>query len=219
MDDGPHVTGMGPDSIQYAVDAAHWAGEDIDDQQRRQLVRFRDWLESEAIPGGGVGPNETGRLWSRHIADAILFTIALEGGTRTCADLGSGAGLPGIPLAILRRDVDYAFVDKSERRCELLSRAIAVLRLDNCEVVHSEFGAVDRKWDAIVSRAAMPVDQLVFHVKRLLAGGGSAVVGLSRLGGKVGDVPQMPAGLSAETIEVPADVLDTGVQLLRIVAI
>lgn len=219
MDNGPHVTGMGPDSIQHAIAAAQWLGEDLDKQQRRQLLRFRDWLESEAIPGGGVGPNEAGRLWSRHIADALLFGIALDRADVTCADLGSGAGLPGIPLAILRTDARLALVDKSGRKCELLSRAIAVLRLENCEVVHNELGAVDRSWDTLVSRAAMPIDQLVFHVKRLLVSGGSAVIGLTRLGAGDDEMPKMPVGLSAEIVEVPAKVLDTEVKLLRIVAI
>ena len=217
MDYGPRVEDAGPDSLQLAIRAARWLGLDLDQDRQASLTVYRDWLEREAIPGGGVGPNETNRLWSRHIADSLLFGLALED-VKECGDLGSGAGLPGIPLAIIRPEVEFSLVDKSRRRCDLLDRAIVVLGLRNCTIIHSDLGAVDRKWKSIVSRAAMPIEHLVIHVKRCLETGGSGIVGLTRTRPGRFKTPAPPPGLSFEVVDVPDDILDTRVQLLRIEA-
>ena len=216
MNRGPQAKRMGPDSFELAERAVRWLGRQLEPDQVRQLARFHDWLVVEAIPGGGIGPNEAARLWSRHIGDSLLFGVVLGDTPGRCIDLGSGAGLPGVPLAILRRDIQFTLVDKSQRRCELLDRIVAVLRLTNCTVVHSDIASVDREWDWLVSRAAMPVQDLLFHVKRLLAKHGSAAIGLSRVPEGGGIEPPDVAGLALEVIEVPAEILDSRVQLLRI---
>ncbi len=218
MEIGPHVMDMGPDSMLCATRASEWLGVTLDGRQKQLLTRFRDWLEAEAIPGGGVGPNEAHRLWCRHIADAILFGVGLNGAA-DCVDVGSGAGLPGIPLAIMNDGTEFTLVDKSERRCDLIARAISVLRLENCSVVHSNVEAVDKTWGSLVSRAAIPPDKLLFHVKRLLVPGGTGAVGLTRSSRNVSQPSKIPPGLTASVIEIPADVLDTSIQILRIVAI
>lgn len=218
MDVGPHVMDMGPDSLLCAIRASEWLGVTLDRRQKQLLTRFRDWLEAEAIPGGGIGPNEAQRLWCRHIADAILFGVGLDGAS-DCVDVGSGAGLPGIPLAITHDGTEFTLVDKSERRCELIDRAISVLGLENCTVVHSDLAAVDKTWDSLVSRAAIPPDKLLFHVKRLLAPGGTGAVGLTRSSKNVSQPSKVPPGLTVSVVEIPADILDTSIQILRIVAI
>jgi 16S rRNA (guanine527-N7)-methyltransferase len=207
---------MGADSFVLAERAAGWLGLEIAEEGRIQLVRYADWLVSEAIGAGGIGPNEETRVWSRHIADSILFGVDL-GLAESCLDVGSGVGLPGIPLAVLRPDIKFDLVDRSERRCDLLRRATAVLGLDNCRVIHGDIAAVDKKYDRIVSRASLPPARLMVHVKRLLHRGGSAIVGLSRTGTELG-LPSVPAGFETSTVDVPADILDTAVHLLRIVA-
>ena len=217
MIDGPRVDDAGPDSLQYAVAAARWLGLELDHGQQTALTKYHEWLTREAIPGGGVGPNETTRLWSRHIADSLLFGLALES-VDTCGDLGSGAGLPGIPLAIVHPEIKFSLVDKSLRRCDLLTRAIAVLGLTNCTVIHNDFGTVDRSWESIVSRAAMPLERLVIHVKRCLESGGSGIVGLTRTQPGRLEMPAHPPGLCLAIVDIPDDILDTRVQLLRIEA-
>lgn len=198
-----------------AVEAARWSGRELATAQINQLSRFETLLRQEASRAGGIGPNETKRLWGRHIGDALLFGIALAGAA-SCVDVGSGAGLPGIPLAIAFPEIHFALVDRSGRRCDLLRRTVAVLRLTKCQVVHKDVEDVDNVFDALVSRAALPPEQLVIHVKRLLGPAGVAVIGHSRVGRSRSKPLLMPSGLIAHYVNVPADILDSPVNLLRI---
>lgn len=202
------------DSIQYAVAAARWTGVEPTSHQRDLLAAYRDWLIAEAIPAGGVGPNEIGRLWRRHIGDSVVFGFGLTD-RRYCLDVGSGVGLPGISLAVIHPQTQFDLVDKSGRRCGLLRRAIRVLRLDNCTVIHKDVTELARRYPFVVSRAAIPANRMMIHVKQLLDKGGAANISISRDGDANLDL-EVPSGLVARPIVVPDQVLDTKVQLLRI---
>ena len=214
-DPGDVVTG--PDSLQSAIAAAEWTGVKPTSMQQDMLQAYRHWLVEEAIAAGGIGPNEGDRIWKRHIGDSLLFGSGL-GERSTCLDAGSGVGLPGIPLAITHPQTHFDLVDKSGRRCDLLNRAIGVLGLTNCSVVHSDFTDIDRKYPFVVSRAAVPAGLLMIHVKHLLEVGGMANISVSRAGRAALDV-NVPLGLRATPVSVPYKILDTKVQLLRIEAI
>ncbi len=214
---GPRDSEAGPDSLQMAIAAAKWTGVSLTQGEMDLLTAYRSWLAGEAIPAGGLGPNEGHRLWERHVADSLLFGSGLGEG-KLCLDIGSGVGLPGIPLAISHPQAHFDLVDKSGRRCDLLRRAIGVLGLRNCSVIHSDVAQLERTYPFVVSRAAMPADQLLIHVKHLLEQGGIANISVSRTGDwKSGVCP--PTGIGLSRISVPHRVLDTGVQLLRIEAI
>lgn len=141
--------------------------------------------------------------------------MALDG-VRTCVDVGSGAGLPGIPLAVAHPEVGFDLVDRSGRRCDLMRRMIAVLSLDNCKVVHKDVRDVDNRYDVLVSRATMPADKILIHVKRLLEAGGVALLARSWTGNADAPMPAMPPGLSGRYVEIPVDILDSRINLLRI---
>ena len=209
---------MPVDSPERAIAAAGWVGLDLSDPQLDSLERYHRWLGNEAVAAGGLGPNELPRIWTRHIADSILFTAGLGATAESCLDLGSGVGLPGIPIAIVRPELSLVLVDRSGRRCDLLRRAIRVLRLANCQVIHQEIGAVENTETSLVSRAALPLREMMFHVKRILVPGQTAVLGLTHHGQPpaIGDVESH--GMWLQIIKVPAKILDTEVQLLRIVA-
>lgn len=207
---------MGADSYANAVAAAQWLGRPLTDGHLDQLNRYHGWLATEAIAAGGMGPHELGRLWNRHIADSILFGVALETST-DCLDIGSGVGLPGIPLAITHRDVSFTLLDRSGRRCDLMRRAIALLKLGNCVVDHREVGQIDGRFGAIVSRAAIPPAKMMIHVKQLLSAGGVAILGLSRKADATNPLPEAP-GINSDVLRIPSEVLDTDVNLLRIAA-
>ncbi len=204
-------------SIEDAVRAASWAGCELTEQQCEQLARYHRWLSEEALDAGGVGPNELDRLWTRHIGDSLLFGLALHQAD-TCADIGSGVGLPGVPLAIAGPATSFDLVDKSGRRCDLLRRAIRVLGLENCHVVHSDVDRLTTRYDAVVSRAAMPLERLLLHVKHLLSPDGIGLVGVTH--GRAGEapIPASPSGLTLAVVSVPDEILDRPVQLLRIEA-
>ncbi len=214
---GPRNSIAGPDSIEAAIAAARWIGADPTRQQIEQLEQYRSWLVEEAIVAGGIGPNEGHRIWKRHIADSLIFGWGLAN-RLSCLDIGSGVGLPGIPLAIVNPQTSFDLVDKSGRRCDLLTRAIRILGLQNCAVIHRNLHSIEGRYPFVVSRAAVPAEELMIHVKHWLEPGGVANISVSRAGDSPWTTP-LPAGLKVETISVPDKILDTKVQLLRIEAI
>ena len=214
---GSHRHEAGSDRLQAAIAAAKWTGVDPTSEQVELLEAYRVWLAQEAIPSGGLGPNEEQRLWTRHIADSLLFGNEL-GDRPSCLDIGSGVGLPGIPLAVTHPQTRFDLVDRSGRRCDLLRRAIGVLGLKNCRVIHTDLAHIAERYPFVVSRAAMPAGQLLIHVKHRLASGGIGYISVSRSGGD-SDPVVASSGLKVATINVPSEILDTKVQLLRIEAI
>ncbi len=120
-------------------------------------------LAGAGIERGLIGPAEVDRLWERHILNSAAMTELLGEGERV-ADIGSGAGLPGIPLAIARPDLRVTLVEPLLRRSEFLREAIAELSLD-VEVVRGRaedkmIRAEAGDMDAVVSRAVAPLDKL-----------------------------------------------------------
>lgn len=164
------------------------------------------WLRDEAIAGGGIGPGETERIPTRHIADSLLFAGQIPPTSSTVWDLGSGVGLPGIPLAITNPAVEFHLIDRSGRRTDLLRRAIRILELDNCVVRKTEISRLDGEVGVIVSRATLPAGQMLEVGRRLLSSGGIAIVG--------GSWQDRPEHVGWETIEIPPEVLDQTIWLL-----
>ncbi len=145
------------------------------------LSRYADWLRSEAIPAGGLGPREGERVWSRHLADSVLFA----GGWRDdppgeLLDVGSGVGLPGIPLAIMWPRTLVTLLDRGGRRVRLLYRVAGMLGLANVVIAQGDALAVADEWEGMVVRGALRAPEVVGLAARLLQPGGTAVLGLSR---------------------------------------
>jgi 16S rRNA (guanine527-N7)-methyltransferase len=99
-------------------------------------------LASDGVTRGLIGPREVPRLWERHVLNSAAIAEAVPPGARV-VDVGSGAGLPGIPLGIARPDVDLILVEPMARRVEFLTEAVAELA-----------GLVDgRRWTVVRGRA------------------------------------------------------------------
>ena len=133
-----------------------WAAESADPEQ---LDRFRAFLEDEALPAGGIGPSERDRLTGRHIHDSLGFSVAwhAEPPPARVVDIGSGVGLPGIPLAILWPATTVTLVERSGRRARLLRRVARILGLSSVEVVERDVAALGPVTGAgIVMRAVFP---------------------------------------------------------------
>ena len=207
--------------LEIARRVAEWAGHPLDRAQERQLTDYADWLVDEAIPAGGLGPREADRVWGRHIADSLAFAVAWRDREppEEILDVGSGVGLPGVPLAVLWPDTVVTTLDRGGRRVRLLRRATRVAGLVNVAVAQGDVFAVADEWHSVVFRGAVKAPEAVGLSSRLLEVGGTAVLGLSRR-------PEVPAdgrdltnlaealGLSAEVVEVPAEVLDATAWLL-----
>ncbi len=160
-------------------------GFELDATQLGSLDAYRRWLESEAIEAGGLGPNELPHLLDRHVADSLTWLQPMESAPTTLLDVGSGVGLPGIPLAIALPDTQITLLDRSGRRCGLLRRAVRVLDLPNVAVRQQDVAHVEIPAEVVVSRASLPPEQLLPHLRRLA--GRLAIVG-----GSTTAAPEVP---------------------------
>jgi len=191
--------------VEHVLAAASFAEIDMTDIQLRSMKRYAEWLQTEGIRAGGIGPGELPRLEQRHLADSVLFA-GLIGASQEVWDLGTGVGLPGVPLAICRPETRFVLVDRSGRRIDLLRRVIRILRLENCEAIQDEIEQLEGPIETIVARGSLPPRRMLGIAQRLLATPGLAVMG--------GSWTRRPSYAGWETIEIPEDVLDQTVWLL-----
>ncbi len=191
--------------VEHISQAARYAGMELDPGKIVQFERYMEWLNNEAIPAGGLGPGESGRLEQRHIADSLLFASCLDD-PGNAWDLGSGVGLPGIPLALGMPNTHWTLFDRSGRRVDLLKRAQRILHLDNVDVKMMDINRLEGNVEAIVSRATLPPEVMLPVFRRLLLLGGTGVVG--------GSWHTRPESEGWETLEIPSKVLDRTVWLL-----
>lgn len=121
---------------------------------------------------GLIGPLEMPRLWSRHVINSALLAPLLRPGR--VGDIGSGAGLPGLVLAIARPDVQLILIEPMERRVDWLLRERSTLGLDNVEVVRSRAeDIVLSPWlDQVTARAVSALSKLIPLAVPLVRSGG-----------------------------------------------
>jgi len=190
----------------YWIRAAEFAGLTPNASQIEKMERYQTWLTTEGVEAGGIGPAEVSRVDRRHLADSVLFAHQIGNESGKVWDLGSGVGLPGFPLAITNPGREFVLVDRSGRRVDLMKRALRILDLDNCTVVHDDISNLEPFLDTVVSRASLPPERLGQEMRRLLRPGGLALV--------AGSWEQPPLHPGWETIEIPPDVLDHTVWVL-----
>jgi 16S rRNA (guanine527-N7)-methyltransferase len=137
--------------------------------------RYAEILAGAGVERGLIGPREVDRLWDRHILNSAAVAELLEPGERV-ADIGSGAGLPGIPLALARPDIRMTLIEPLLRRSEFLREVIDELGIE-ATVVRGraeELTVRERvgEMDAVVSRAVASLDKLTKWSLPLLRPGG-----------------------------------------------
>lgn len=182
-------------------------GRSVSGRESDLIQAFAGWLTSEGMAAGAIGPHEANRLWDRHIADSAAFSIYWPTPPEACYDLGSGAGLPGIVLAILWPGAQIHLVDRSGRRSRLMRRAVRILGLDNVRVHEQDLHDLAAGQEAIVMRATLPPRQAITLCGGLLAPGGKAVLGLSRsrppgFAGELQDASDEGLTITVETVKV-----------------
>ena len=183
--------------------------------------RFAALLEEHGVERGLIGPREVDRLWERHLLNSAVVGERIPDGARV-VDVGSGAGLPGIPLAIARPDLDLTLVEPMARRVEWLTEVIDELDLDvrvirgraEERAVRTEIGTVD----VVTARAVAPLARLAGWCLPLLREGGMMLAlkgasardeiardaaAVARVGGGRPEVSECGVGL----LEVPTTVV------------
>ena len=136
-------------------------------------VRYAELLAGAGVERGLLGPREAPRLWERHLLNCAGLTELLEPG-QDVLDAGSGAGLPGVVLAIRRDDIEVVLVEPLQRRATFLSEVVQELNLAHVRVVRSRLEDLAGKTlvDAVVARAVAPLDRLASWTLPLLRTGG-----------------------------------------------
>ncbi|WP_066903200.1 16S rRNA (guanine(527)-N(7))-methyltransferase RsmG [Millisia brevis] len=137
--------------------------------------RYRELLATEGTTRGLIGPREADRLWERHILNSAVVQELIPPDAAV-VDIGSGAGLPGIPLALARPDLSVTLVEPLARRTVFLEAVAAELE-PSIRVVRGRAEAPDvRKkagnCDVVVSRAVAPLAKLSGWSLPLLRAGG-----------------------------------------------
>jgi 16S rRNA (guanine527-N7)-methyltransferase len=126
------------------------------------LKAFETLLKKEGDKRGLIGPKDLEIIWDRHILNCLPLVEVIEENL-SLADIGSGAGLPGIVLAIVRSDLKITLIEPMARRVEFLTEAIEHLNLKNVEIFHgrAEELAGKAKFDIVTARAVAPLEKLI----------------------------------------------------------
>jgi 16S rRNA (guanine527-N7)-methyltransferase len=139
-------------------------------------VAYADLLATDGIVRGLIGPREVPRLWDRHVLNCAVVTEVVPQGA-TVADIGSGAGLPGMVMAIRRPDLRVTLIEPLLRRTTFLDEAVSTLGLSNVEVRRARAEDVhgSAEFDVVTSRAVAPLDRLSRWSLPLVRSGGSFI--------------------------------------------
>lgn len=175
---------------------------------RETFARYAEILQGVGVERGLIGPREGERIWERHIYNSLPVATLIPPGA-TVIDIGSGAGLPGVVLALARPDISILLLEPLERRATFLLEVIDELGLTNTRVARGQAADFQGKFDVVTARAVAPMDRLLAWSWHLLSPGGRilamkgeraseelANTPLSRYTGASGEIlePTLPTG-------------------------
>jgi 16S rRNA (guanine527-N7)-methyltransferase len=197
------------------VSAAPQAAEALFGSALDRAERYAQILAGAGVERGLLGPREIDRLWDRHILNSVAIAELLDPGEQI-ADIGSGAGLPGIPLALARPDLRLTLIEPLLRRSEFLREVVEDLGI---EITIVRGRAEDRsvrkqvgEMDAVVSRAVATLDKLTkWSVPLLRPDGRMVAIKGERADEEIREHRRVMASLGAVDVRVMrcgADYLD-----------
>ena len=131
---------------------------------------YVQWLTGPGIEQGLLGPREADRVWTRHVLNCAALAAVVPEHARV-ADVGSGAGLPGIPLLLARPDLTMTLIEPLQRRITFLEDVRDALGL-GVQIRRARAEEITDRFDVVVSRAVAPLDRLAGWCAPLLAPGG-----------------------------------------------
>ena len=179
--------------------------------QEGSIEAFAEFLVGAGIERGLIGPREGERIWDRHIFNCLPVTQLLPTGA-SLFDIGSGAGLPGIVIALARPDLQVTLIEPLERRVEFLNEAVAAITdlPFPIQVLRGRAQDVKKSADFVTARAVAPLEKLKKMSWHMVKTGGSllAMKGESA-------ASEMVGVKGAELHEIKLD----GIELGRIISI
>nr|WP_202500222.1 16S rRNA (guanine(527)-N(7))-methyltransferase RsmG [Streptomyces sp. SID5476] len=135
---------------------------DVFGDRYADAVRYAELLAEAGVQRGLIGPREVPRLWERHLLNCAVLSEVVPEGVTVC-DVGSGAGLPGIPLALVREDLKITLLEPLLRRTNFLTEVVELLGLDHVTVVRGraeEVLGTLQPVHVVTARAVAPLDRL-----------------------------------------------------------
>ncbi|TDR80659.1 16S rRNA m(7)G-527 methyltransferase [Paludibacterium purpuratum] len=198
---------MGLESIGLDLSARQLASLDA------YLALLAKWNQTYNL----TAVRETERMVSYHLLDSLTLVPHLDGGTRLL-DVGSGGGMPGIPAAIARPDLQVVLLDANHKKTTFLRQAAIELKLPNVEVMTErvELFQPERKFDRITSRAFAELAEFVKLTRHLLAEDGQFVAMKGVY--PYEEIAQLPADIAvSEVVPVSVPGLDAERHLVRMV--
>ena len=184
--------------------------------------RYVEHLATSGTERGLIGPREIPRLWGRHVLNCAVIESEIAQGSHV-ADVGSGAGLPGLCLAIARPDLELTLIEPLERRVIWLQEVVDDLGLDNVTIMRTRaeqaVGLV--KADVVTARAVSALSNLAGLTIPLLDGEGEVVAIKGRSAAdeieKATKVIRKLGGIQTSVVTVGQDLLEEPTTVVRIV--
>lgn len=181
----------------------------IDGLKRRQIEAlgdlYADWNEKINV----VSRKDIGNIYKNHVLHSLVlaaFFGDVMPGTRFL-DVGTGGGFPGVPLAIYYPDCRFHLIDRIGKKVKVATEVSSAIGLCNVTFAHCDVREVKDKYDYVVSRAVMPLNELVKLVKKNICRDNEAVTGNKYLPGLVclkgGDLTSESKGIKAPVITYP----------------
>jgi 16S rRNA (guanine527-N7)-methyltransferase len=143
-------------------------------ERQKEVARYAEILATWGIDRGLVGPKEGDRIWDRHIANCIPVTTLLSDPSKGASllDIGSGAGLPGIVIALARPDLKVTLLEPLQRRIDFLEEVVAELGIE-ITVKRGRAESFKGGFNFVTARAVAPLPKLATVSWHLVMGGGS----------------------------------------------
>ena len=133
---------------------------DVFGPARPTALAYAGILATRGVQRGLLGPREVPRLWDRHLLNCAVVAELIERRRGTLLDLGSGAGLPGLVLAMVLPDTAVTLLEPMERRCRFLTECVTELGLANVSVLRGRAEDVTLRTDVVTARAVAPLPRL-----------------------------------------------------------